>query len=117
MTHTCLYRRRQPWALALVLAWLLFMGWGQAHRVLHLGVPTFTPAAVSAQDATTGLADEDGSSLCRLLDQLSQGAGMVAAALPVLSGAVPLAPPMARLGRTAARLRQAFEARGPPRLT
>ena len=108
-------RHRQSWALTLALAVLLFTAWGQVHHVLHMG--TVAVAAVDAGKTTApGLADEEGSGVCKLLDQLAHGAGPVltlpavvqglpmqaSSGLPVVcpSGARPLG----------------FEARGPPRL-
>jgi hypothetical protein len=104
----------------LVLAVLLSVGWGQVHRVLHLGTQALavTDAAVgTAAHGVPGLADEDGSGLCKLLDQLTHGAGPVQTlasvplCLPALStGALPVAWVQTLRGRN-------FDARGPPQPT
>lgn len=114
MKPTPLHRRHLPWAIALVLVWQLFAGWGQVHRVLHLGLPVLSSA--SAPSDAPALGDEDGSGLCQLLDQLSLGSGLATAPLPTGAHALPL-PPMYTQG-TAVVLAHArlLEARGPPRL-
>ena len=121
-------RHAQASAWLLALALLLSAAWGQVHRVLHAGVPTHTQVlqlkapvahalgkvAVSPQ----GLADEEGSSLCQLLDQLALGAGATAAQVsdeqvppPVRQVLGPVAPViLAVAGRR-------FDARGPPAST
>ena len=100
--------------MALVLALLLLTGWGQVHRALHPGALALTVADAGGKAASPGLADEDGSGLCQLLDHLSHGAGPAqtlwltfAAALPAIAQAMHFA------GRYAV-LRRGFDARGPP---
>lgn len=112
MKPTPLHHRHLPWAIALVLAWQLLAGWGQMHRVLHLGVPAL--ASVGVQTDAPALGDEDGSGLCKLLDQLSLGSGLAAAPVPACGHAQPLV--LAQTPHTALLLAHAsvFEARGPP---
>jgi hypothetical protein len=109
------HARMGLWALTLAL--LLSVGWGQVHRVLHPGALSFTSAEANARTTVPGLGDDDGSSLCKLLDQLTHGAGPVQALarLPAEPPA-PLrwAPPVVRVQLAAVR---DFDARGPPRLT
>ena len=119
MNFSRLHQHRQPWAIALVLALLLLTGWGQVHRVLHTGtaVPVFQAQADGVQAGKAHLAShEEGSSLCQLLDHLSQGSAPVSALgslavlpLPLMQSA------WANLERHALVL-SPFEARGPPRL-
>lgn len=122
MNFSRLRQHRQPWAIALVLALLLLTGWGQVHRVLHMGgavpvVPVLQQQADGVQAGKAHLAShEEGSSLCQLLDHLSQGSAPVSAQgtpavlpLPLMQTA------WANLERHALVL-SAFEARGPPHL-
>ena len=118
-------RHAQVGAWLLVLAILLSAAWGQTHRVLHAGVPTWAQATLStaggdpapAPSAVAGLADEDGSSLCKLLDQLALGAGAVTASAP----AWPSPPPALQAAAAAMPVWTAaahhFDARGPPAAT
>ncbi len=107
-----------------MLALLLLSAWGQLHRVLHAG-----PAPAAAALAQAGKAEaphttafeavgghEEGSSLCQLLDQLSQGAGLLPALVPALAQAEPPAPPGLRATRAPGMPWRAFAARGPPQL-
>lgn len=121
-------RHAQASAWLLALALLLSAGWGQVHRVLHAGVPTHVQAlqlgaplahALGKVVASPqGLADEEGSGLCQLLDQLALGAGATAAQAsdgqvspPVRQVLGPVAPAiLAVAGRR-------FDARGPPAST
>ena len=119
MNFSRLRQYRQPWVIALVLALLLLTGWGQVHRVLHTGIalPLFQAQADGVQTGKAHLAShEEGSSLCQLLDHLSQGSVPVSA--PSTSAVLPL-PLMqaawATLERQALVL-SPFEARGPPHL-
>ena len=113
-------RHAQVGAWLLVLAILLSAAWGQAHRVLHSG--GLAPLAIAAkanadqQAAVAVLADEEGSSLCKLLDQLSLGSGLAAAPVLACGHVQPLA--LAQTPQTALLLAHAsvFEARGPPHL-
>ena len=93
-----LRQHRQPWALALVLALLWLTGWGQAHRVLHLGsaVPALSSlsAAVGVQDGPAPLGGhEEGGTLCQLLDHLSQGAAPLAVVAALAAMPMPLVRP------------------------
>ncbi|MEN9888469.1 MAG: hypothetical protein RL559_506 [Pseudomonadota bacterium] len=112
MKPTALHRRHWPWAIALVLAWQLWIGWGQVHRVLHLGAPAFSSASAKADAPAWG--DEHGSGLCQLLDQLSLGGGLARAAPQALAHAEPPAPAQAPRWVAVALDTAVFEARGPP---
>ncbi len=104
-------------AIALVLALLLSVGWGQVHRVLHPGALSLASAEVGAKASVGALAHEDGSSLCQLLDHLTHSAGPAAVwALPLAVKPPALAPFALAPGQAAAAARN-FDARGPPRLT
>ena len=111
-------RHAQVGAWLLVLAILLSAAWGQAHRVLHAG--GFAPQAVatsaepSSKTAVAGLVDEDGSSLCKLLDQLALAAGAASApttAVPSLAATPQAGVPALPHWLVATRR---FDARGPP---
>ena len=108
----------QAGAWLLVLAILLSAAWGQAHRVLHSG--GLAPLAIAAkanadqQVAVAVLADEEGSSLCKLLDQLALGAGAASApptAAPSLPATLQAGVPALPHWLVATRR---FDARGPP---
>ena len=106
------------WVLAFAL--LVSMGWGQVHRVLHPGVLTFTAADAGHEDvkaAVPGLGDEDGSSLCKLLDHLTHGAGPTLAVAVLLAGEPPALTPTTRVPGDHAAAARSFDARAPPRLT
>ncbi len=116
--------RRSPWALALVLALLVLSAWGQLHRVLHAG-PAPAAVAALAQSGTAEAAHsadgavgghDEGSSLCQLLDQLSQGAGLLPGFAPALAQAQPAAPVGLRAMRPPAGPWRTFAARDPPPL-
>ncbi len=119
MNFSRLRQHRQPWAIALVLALLLLTGWGQVHRVLHVGgaVQVVQPQTDGVQTGKAHLAGhEEGSSLCQLLDHLSQGSA------PVSTPSTPavLTLPLLQAAWTAlerhALVLSPFEARGPPHL-
>ena len=114
MSFQSLRRHQQPWALVLLLAVLLFTGWGQVHRVLHSGAPV--AVATEAGKHMPGLADEDGSGLCKLLDQLAHGAGPVLTGLALAQGMPTAAPVGMPEVRRFTGTAHGFEARGPPRL-
>ena len=114
MSFQSLRRHQQPWALALVLAMLLFTGWGQVHRVLHSGAQV--AVATEAGKHVPGLVDEDGSGLCKLLDQLAHGAGPVLTGLALAKGVLAPAPVGTPEARRFTGTAHGFEARGPPRL-
>ncbi len=112
MKPTVSHRRHLPWAIALVLVWQLLAGWGQLHRVLHLGVPAL--ASVGVQTDAPALGHEDGTGLCQLLDQLSLDSGATAAHAPAGAHAQPLAPAWAHCAAPSRTHTLLFEARGPP---
>ena len=114
MNFQRLRHHRQPWALALLLAVLLFTGWGQVHRVLHSGAQVAMTTEAGKQ--VPGLADEDGSGLCKLLDQLAHGAGPVLTGLALAQGVPTAAPVGMPETRCFTGTAHGFEARGPPRL-
>jgi len=99
---------------------LLAIGWGQVHRVLHPGAVTLASVEVGVQtgqqNAEGALAHDDGGSLCRLLDQLSQGAGPVQALSVCPVCAPPVEVPVLRLSGAQALAARGFDARAPPRL-
>ncbi len=104
-------------AIALVLALLLSVGWGQVHRVLHPGAGTSLAAPADSQTAAPGMAHEDGSGLCQLLDHLSDGAGPVqAVAIPALAQP-PAETPRPHLAPLHLLALRGFDARGPPTRT
>lgn len=111
----------RAWAWLLVLAMLLAALWGQVHRVLHTGgLPHQTVSASadhSGKAAVAGLADEDGSSLCQLLDQLALGAGATATAATALHTPAKTAPAWPSWQRLFAIELRPYAARGPPRNT
>lgn len=114
--QTPLHRSPRAWLWALVLVWavLLVGGWGHVHRVLHPGLPSLGVSEASAQKGFAGLADEDGSSLCQLLDHLSQASGLpltLALALPL---ALPSLPVRLFVRAVPSLSPQAFQARAPP---
>ena len=117
--HRLIQRHAQASAWLLVWALLLSALWGQTHRVLHPGATTPQAVAASAeagsQAAVAGLADEDGSGLCKLLDQLALGAGVAVALQAPLWPSQPCAmqataPALPTWGADPRR----FDARGPP---
>ena len=114
-------RALRPFALtsvlALVLALLWSLGWGQVHRVLHPGVQLLSVADASGKAAVPDLGDEDGSGLCKLLDHLTHGAGPVALAVLLLNGEPPAATPATPTQRASAASAHSFDARGPPQPT
>ena len=119
MNFSSLRQHRQPWAIALVLALLLLTGWGQVHRVLHTGsaLPVFQAQADGVQADKAHLAGhEEGSSLCQLLDHLSQGSAPVSA--PDILAVLPLSlmPALWAPLEWHALVLSPFEARGPPHL-
>ena len=103
--------------LALVLALLWSLGWGQVHRVLHPGAQVLSVADPSAQAVAPDLGDEDGSGLCKLLDHLTHGAGPVTVLAVFPKAEPPAATPAALAPRGPVALTRSFDARGPPRLT
>ena len=118
MNFSRLRQYRQPWAIALVLALLWLTGWGQVHRVLHLG--NAAPALVQLADTAGGKAaiagHEDGGSLCQLLDHLSHGDSSTPAPLTWLAPALPQDQPPQAVCAQPVLTPAAFQARGPPHL-
>ena len=113
MNSSTLRQHKQLWALALVLALLLLTAWGQVHRVLHSGATTWSSDSASKAVAPA-LVDEDGGSLCQLLDHLSHGAGpvqVVALAFAAVQSAVL---PWSRVERVHLAQNRRFDARAPP---
>lgn len=114
-------RALRPFALtsvlALVLALLWSLGWGQVHRVLHPGVQLLSVADASGKAAVPDLGDEDGSGLCKLLDHLTQGAGPVTVAALQQQTEPPATTPSAPTQRATFASARSFDARGPPRRT
>ncbi len=103
--------------LALLVALLWSVGWGQVHRVLHPGAGTSLAAPADSQTAAPGLAHEDGSVLCQLLDHLSDSAGPVqAVAIPALAQP-PAETPRPHLAPLHLLALRSFDARGPPTRT
>ena len=103
--------------LALLVALLWSVGWGQVHRVLHPGTGTSLAVRADSPTPATGLAHEDGSSLCHLLDHLSDGAGPVQAVAALAAAPLPAAKPLLSVARLHVPALRGFEARGPPALT
>jgi hypothetical protein len=103
------------WALALAL--LVSMGWGQVHRVLHPGALTFTAADAGAKVTVPGLGDDEGSSLCKLLDHLTHGAGPALAMAVILASEPPVMVPTTLVPSGHAAVTRNFDARAPPALT
>lgn len=101
------------WALTFAL--LLSTGWGQVHRVLHSGAQGFASVETSAKAAVPALGDEEGSSLCKLLDHLSHGAGPVLAVAVLLAEVPSDRLPVLRVSGIFATAAQGFDARAPPR--
>ena len=119
MNFSRLRQHRQPWAIALVLALLLLTGWGQVHRVLHTGsaVQIGQSQPDAPQLGKVHLAGhEEGSSLCQLLDHLSQGSAPVS--VPDILAVLPLSlvPALWAPLEWHALVLSPFEARGPPHL-
>lgn len=100
------------WALAFAL--LVSMGWGQVHRVLHSGALTLTVADAGAKSAASGLGDEDGSSLCKLLDHLTHGAGLALAMPLSLASEQPVTVPTTPMPSGHVATTRDFDARAPP---
>jgi len=103
--------------IALLVALLWAVGWGQVHRVLHPGAGTSVAARSDAQAAAPGLAHEDGSSLCQLLDHLSDGAGPVQTVAAPALAPPPSEKPRLHLAPLYLLAWRGFDPRGPPTLT
>jgi hypothetical protein len=104
-------------ALALLVALLWSVGWGQVHRVLHPGAGTSLAAGADSQTAAPGLAHEDGSGLCQLLDHLSDGAVPVQAVATPALAQPPSEKPRLNLAPLHLLALRGFDARGPPTRT
>jgi hypothetical protein len=103
--------------LALLVALLWSVGWGQVHRVLHPGAGTSLAAPADSQTAAPGMAHEDGSGLCQLLDHLSDGAGPVQAVATLALAQPPSEKPRPHLAPVHLLALRGFDARGPPTRT
>lgn len=102
---------------ALVLALLWSVGWGQVHRVLHPGSPSYTIADASGKAVVAELGDEHGSSLCQLLDHLTHGAGPATIMAMFLADCPAQSPNGRAPAQERLTTRRSFDARGPPPLT
>ncbi len=103
--------------LALLVALLWSVGWGQVHRVLHPGASTSLAAPADSETAAPGLAHEDGSGLCQLLDHLSDGAGPVQTLGAPAFAQPPSENPCLHLAPLHLLALRGFDARGPPTRT